>query len=284
MINLLCIAKKVKPDIIHTNTGVVHEGYSVAKLLKIPHVWHIREYQTKDFNWSIFPSKKSFENRLSKSFGIFITKELQQYFNQDNNTSKVIYNPIFDLEDVTAVHYSTTEKYFLIANRISPEKGIEDIIKGYALFCNNNCEYGLKIAGFGEETYIAQLKQLCKELNILDKVHFVGYVSDMRELIYNAKVLFVGSYYEAFGRMTAEANLMGTFVIGRNSGGTKEILELTNGGSLFDKYEEIPSLLECYLNTNGDIMERSKLIALKYFTKKNHCEIVFHVYKEVTNK
>ena len=43
------------PDIIHTNTGVIHEGLKVAKRLKIPHVWHLREYQDKDFNWEAFP-------------------------------------------------------------------------------------------------------------------------------------------------------------------------------------------------------------------------------------
>ena len=40
--NLLRIATKTNPDIIHTNTGVIHEGYFVAKTLKKPHVWHIK--------------------------------------------------------------------------------------------------------------------------------------------------------------------------------------------------------------------------------------------------
>jgi len=281
-INLFFLVKKIKPDIIHTNSGVVHEGYLIARTLKIPHVWHIREYQEKDCDWTIMPSKKIFERELSKSYGIFITQDLQAFFHQDNHTSRVIYNPIYDQEDIQDIP-KNDEKYFLIANRVSKEKGIEDIIKGFALFCEHNQEYQLYIAGQGSEAYIEELKTLCQALNVMDKVHFLGFVSDMRELMYNAKVLFVGSFYEGFGRMTAEANSLGTFVIGRNTGGTKEIVELTHGGYLFNRYEEIPTLLDQYLNSDGNIMEEAQNIAMEYFSKKNHCRNIVQVYNELSH-
>lgn len=280
--NLLRIATKTNPDIIHTNTGVIHEGYFVAKTLKKPHVWHIREYQTKDFNWKIFPSKNSFEKKLSKSYSVFITKDLQKYFNQEIHHSKVVYNPIFDSDEINTINFST-KKYFLIANRISKEKGIDDIIKGYASFCKYNNEYKLKIAGFGDEKYIQNLKTLCENLKIINQVDFIGYVADVRELIYNAKILFVGSYYEAFGRMTAEAILLGTFVIGRNTGGTKEILELTHGGFLFNQYQEIPSLINSYLNNDNSIDYDYKKLAIKFFSKEMHCKNIIKIYDEICN-
>lgn len=279
-ISLYCIVKKSKPDIIHTNSGVVHEGYLIARTLKIPHVWHIREYQEMDCGWKIMPSKRIFEKELSKSYGIFITKDLQAFFHQDNLTSKVIYNPIYNQEDTHEVRKSG-EKFFLIANRVSKEKGIEDIIRGYALFRAYNKEYQLKIAGQGSETYIEDLKKLCRELEVEDEVHFLGFISDIRELMYNAKILFVGSFYEGFGRMTAEANSLGTFVIGRNTGGTKEIVGLTQGGVLFDHYEEIPALLDQYLESGDGVMEEAKNVAMKYFSKDNHCKNVVQVYKEI---
>ena len=34
-----------KPNLIHTNVGVVQEGFHVAKAMGIPHIWHLREYQ-----------------------------------------------------------------------------------------------------------------------------------------------------------------------------------------------------------------------------------------------
>ena len=67
---LLDLCRKENPDIIHTNTGVVHEGFKVAKKLDIPHVWHLREYQTLDFNWKILPSEKLFKKYLKNSYTI----------------------------------------------------------------------------------------------------------------------------------------------------------------------------------------------------------------------
>ena len=49
-IRLISIIKQFQPDIIHTNVSVIAIGYYVARLLKIPHVWHIREYVDLDFN------------------------------------------------------------------------------------------------------------------------------------------------------------------------------------------------------------------------------------------
>jgi len=285
-INLLIIVNKTKPDIVHTNTGVVHEGFRVARIFKIPHVWHIREYQTLDFNLKIFPCFGSFLKKLSKSYPIFITHELKKYFKQYDDNSTVIYNPIYDSGEV---QHKTTEKqkYFIVANRIAKEKGVHDIINGYAHYAKRNGNYSLKIAGFGDDTYISNLKTLCKRLNVEKRVEFLGYISDMRNLIQEAEVLLVGSYFEGFGRMTAEANLLGTYVIGRNTAGTKEVIELTHGGSLFNNIKDIPKLLYNYTSKQSDekntILSNAQKIALEYFTKQKHCDELIDLYNRIVS-
>ena len=284
VINLYKIVKGTKPDIIHTNTGVVHEGFLVAKMCNIPHVWHIREYQTLDFNWSIWPNKQLFIKELAQSYTVFITKGLQKYFAHNDSWSTVIFDPIYDSEEISSGSIEK-QKYFLIANRISNEKGIEDIITGFAHFANQNKTYSLKIAGFGDEAYINEIKTLCYNLNLSNRIEFLGYVADVHTLIRNAEVLFVGSYFEGFGRMTAEANMLGTFVIGRNTGGTKEIIELTHGGNLFNNINEIPFLLNNYINQTNEakwkILNNAQQIALKLFSKKKHCEQIVDLYKSI---
>lgn len=285
-INIYVIVKRTNPDLIHTNTGVIHEGYFVSRMENIPHVWHIREYQTKDFNWRIFPTEKSFVKKLSKSNVVFITKDLQNYFRQLEDNANVIYNPIYCLSELKSVPIDKKEKYFLVANRISKEKGIEDIIVGLSEFLKVSGKYTLKIVGLGDPNYVNSLKDMCKTLDINDKVEFLGYVSDMHNLITNATSLLVGSYYEAFGRMTAEANLLGTYVIGRNTGGTKEILELTHGGNLFDDIKEIPMLIEKYINLSNyektTIQYKAKQVAIEFFTAENHCDKILDLYNKMT--
>lgn len=285
-IKLYKIVKETKPDIIHTNTGVVHEGFLVAKMCNIPHVWHIREYQTLDFNWSIWPNKQLFIKELAQSYTVFITKGLQKYFAHNDTLSTVIYDPIYDSEEIRSGSIEK-QKYFLIANRISNEKGIEDIIAGFAHFSKYDNTYSLKIAGFGDEAYINEIKTLCYNLNLSNRIEFLGYVTDVQNLIRYAEVLFVGSHFEGFGRMTAEANMLGTFVIGRNTGGTKEIIELTHGGSLFDNINEIPLLLNNYINKKNDvkwkILNTAQQIALNLFSKTKHCEQIVDLYRDVVS-
>ena len=55
-IQLYRMCKYFKPDIIHTNVSVTGIGYYASRLLRIPHVWHIREYGALDFNFHYYCS------------------------------------------------------------------------------------------------------------------------------------------------------------------------------------------------------------------------------------
>ena len=95
------IVREEKPDLIHTNVGVIQEGYFVAKFLRIPHVWHLREYQDKDFNLQVLPSLKTFRKMLQKSNVITITEDIQKYFGLYNiSTARNIYNGILHQDEV----------------------------------------------------------------------------------------------------------------------------------------------------------------------------------------
>lgn len=226
----------IKPSIIHTNVGIIHEGFLVSKLFRIPHIWHLREYQDLDFDWNIFPFKSFFCKELDKSIVIAISEGIAEHFLLRNNFS-VIYNPIF--ENIPESLMNKKENYFLVSNRISEEKGIEDILEAFSLFKKRDEKYILKIAGTGKDDYIIYLKERCKELGIDTAVEFLGHINEINVMQRSAVALIVGSYFEGFGRMSAEAILNNTLVIGRNSGGTKEIITKTQGGFLFSNVEEM---------------------------------------------
>ena len=117
------IAKSEQPDIIHTNSGAVHEGFWVAKVLKIPHVWHLREYQDLDFHFRVFPSMALFRYELRHSYVITITEDIRKHFKLNNtNKYRAIYNGIY--YERQAVLITTKEHYFLCASRLTREKDI----------------------------------------------------------------------------------------------------------------------------------------------------------------
>lgn len=273
-----------RPNIIHTNTGVVHEGFLVANELGIPHVWHLREYQIKDFHMKIIPSLKRFKSMLKTSYTVCITKDIRNYFGLlGNRMSRVIYNPAMDKNE--ASKHENSDDYFLVANRISPEKGISDILEAFAEFIGSHGSFLLKIAGFGSEQYVRTIKEKCQKLGIAASVEFLGFISNIRPLMKKAHALIVGSYNEGFGRMTAEANMLGTPVIGRNSGGTKEILELTGGGILFSTPIEMKEAMMRFSAMSDEemsvFMMESQKKAIDLFSSEQHIENMLKLYCEI---
>lgn len=287
---LIRIVSAEQPDLIHTNTGIIHEGYFVARKKHIPHIWHLREYQQKDFNWIPFPSMRIFKRQLRNSYSICITKDVQSFFGlKDFEKSFVIYNPTISEKDYISLEnsLSVSTPFFLVANRLSPEKGVEEIISAFSNFLKYNNEYELKVCGFGADEYVEFLKQLCLDKGVDDSVKFLGYLDtfDIYRLMVNAKALIVASYSEGFGRMTAEANILGIPVIGRDSAGTREILEQTGGGFTFSTVEEIVHILkeisEMSKKQISDFMNQPMHIARSLFSTEQHVDKVIALYKSI---
>ena len=223
------LVRKVKPDLIHTNTGIIHEGFFAAKKLGIPHVWHLREYQDLDFGWTIYPSKKKFINALSASNVIAISHGIFNHFKLSTAKDRVIYNGILSKTEIT--YNPKKQKYFLCASRVVASKGHEDVVKAFASFSKYHPDYRLVILGDGHKKFIDHLHKLAEKLGCKELIKFEGYktVPETVKCMQNAKALIVASKFEGFGRMTAEAAFAGRFVLGRDTGGTKEIIEYTNG-------------------------------------------------------
>lgn len=286
--NLLTIARKYRPDIIHTNSGVVQEGNKVAKVLGVPHIWHIREYQTLDFHWELYPSESIVKKLYSSSNTICITEGIQKYFGLNYlSGSKVIYDPLFSISNLCS-EIQEKEEYFLIANRISAEKGMEDLINAFSRFAKEKQDFKLIIAGAGSKEYVDSLKQLCKSRSISERVFFKGHVEDVSSLMKGARALLVGSYNEGFGMMTAEANMQGCVVIGRNTAGTKEIIEKTNGGFLFSDENELTSYMKIVANMSQEDLAQFMLepmtIARSIFSQEASTEQVCEYYHSILNR
>ena len=280
---LRTLINEIRPDIIHTNTGIVHVGYLCAKEKKIPHVWHLREYQDYDFNWYIMPSKRFYEKQLEKSYVVSITKDILNHFDLvESQKHRVIYNGIFR-KDETALLYPK-ERYFLCASRVSPSKGIKDVIITFSKVHPFLPDYKLKILGFGEEQYIKEMKILCEQLKCRESVIFEGYHNNVRPFMEKAIALIVASNCEGFGRMTAEAAFCGCLVIGRNKGGTKEILEET-GGLLFDDNEELGRCMINVAEMNDhnylDLVKKAQKRAVELYSVEKNVEVIDQFYKYI---
>jgi glycosyltransferase involved in cell wall biosynthesis len=279
---LFSVVNKEQPDIIHTNIGAVQEGFFCAKRMGIPHVWHLREYQDKDFQWRIQPSRSILKMLLRHSYTISITHDIQESFGLYGEKHRHIYSGVFPAAQV-AMDFPK-EKYFLCASRISPEKGYEEVIRTFARFHETHPDFSLIILGCGKPHYVNRLKEYCAHVNGGESVIFLGFQENVLPYMRKATALIVGSYYEGMGRMTAEAAFCGCLVIGRNTGGTKEILMAT-GGYLFDHEEKLLSQMNEMALMPDELYKKVVLHAQKQavrlFSEERYVSSVEQFYQKI---
>ncbi|QQP93472.1 glycosyltransferase family 4 protein (plasmid) [Skermanella sp. TT6] len=79
---------------------------------------------------------------------------------------------------------------------------------------------------FGEQVYEEELKLLCAELGVRDRVHFLGFRRDIPRLMrMMTLIVHASTAAEPFGRVLVEAMLAGSPLIASRAGGALEIVE-----------------------------------------------------------
>lgn len=284
---VLGLIKKYQPDIVHTNVGVYRQGFYACKKLDIPHIWHIREYQTKDFGWSIMPSIGYYKSLLQSTNVICISKDIYDYFELEGNKfAKVLWNAILPKSEVC--YNDRKQPYFLCANRISPEKKVEDVILAFFKAAHklpNN--YKLVIVGEQQDIpYLNKLRRLIGDSSYASRIEIYRHQSNVTSLMQNATALIVASKFEGLGRMTLEATFKGCLVLGRATGGTKEILERTKGGFLFTTVDELAQLMLHIVNVQSideykDKVEYAQRVVIEDTANDNYNNRLYDYYKSL---
>lgn len=94
----------------------------------------------------------------------------------------------------------------------------------------------LALCGFGPlENY---LKQLCDELKVSDRVHFLGYRTDVKELYKASDFLFMASKREGLPRTTMEAMCAGVPCICSKIRGNTDLIDEGKGGYLVSPMDD----------------------------------------------
>ena len=84
------------------------------------------------------------------------------------------------------------------------------------------------------------------------------------------------------GRTTIEAFWNGCPVLGRNTGGTPELIDNGETGFLFDSIEELSSLMQDIVKKdNTKIIEKAREFAIQNFTEEKYGKKIEIVYKTV---
>jgi starch synthase len=149
----------------------------------------------------------------------------------------------------------------LYVGRLSPEKGLETLIKAYTLERSLHPELKLLLVGTGPSA--AALKSLAGELGVLEGVEFLGKLPyhEIRDIYRKASIYVHPALWpEPFGRSVLEAMASALPVIASRTGSAPELL--AQAGLFFEpgNSEEIASRIEELLR-DGDLARRLSQVA-----------------------
>jgi len=112
------------------------------------------------------------------------------------------------------------ERILCHVSNFRPVKRVEDVLRVFALV-NKKIPSKLILVGDGPDRY--NCERLCRELDLCDKVIFLGKLRDTAHVMEIADVFLLPSETESFGLAALEAMAVGVPVISSNTGGIPEV-------------------------------------------------------------
>lgn len=140
-----------------------------------------------------------------------------------------------DIKLINSVSCTETEKNYIVSlRRLIPSKGIDILIKAFKDIAKEYPQTKLLIAGEGSEE--KNLKTLVKDLNLDNKIKFIGTVSFTRSisLLKGAICTVVPSISEGGSLVNIEAQTASCPVIASRVGGIPEYVQDGESGLLFE--------------------------------------------------
>lgn len=235
-LKMILYLRKNKYDIVHCHSG----GYAclAAKCAGIKNIIYTRhglavtEAELKQRSFL----KKMRDFLVDKTITKYIAltkydkKVMNQILNIDSKKIDIIWNgidPSFTEELTTAKYTNPT---IGIVGRLTRQKGISYLIKAVPKIVKKFSDLEVLIAGDGEDELM--LKNLSKELGVLNKIKFLGYVKNGAEIINSMDIFVLPSLWEGFPYVLLEAMILKKPIVATDIYGIREIIDDNKDGLL----------------------------------------------------
>ena len=227
---------KIDIDVIHAHSFVWGgcAGLKISEKYNIPIMVteHYTGYSREIFSESEKYILKSSINRVDKVVAVSsgLKRDMLKYVDSNkeievipNMVDSELFKPKFNIKN------EDSDFIFLSVGYLMYKKGFDILLRAFkkAYFYDKNVK--LVIGGDGEESN--NLKSMAKELEIEDKVQFLGAISRERvaKEMERCNCFVLPSRFETFGVVYIEALAMGKPVIGTDTDAIRDIINEKNG-------------------------------------------------------
>lgn len=302
ILKILKASKKIEmPDIIHANgffSGLY--GTILSLFIKRPLVWHIIDFEPifDRFNsliTKLFTTKNTYFIAISEAVenmlkSLNIPKErIFLFYGANINMFKHV------KKNTARKHFNLPDSLYFVgySGRITKDKGVEHLLKGFAKFHTIHPNSMLILAGnIYPKHFMGRIKYLLEKLNIGDYVIFLGFLKDADMILfYNAMDVIVlpSVKHEALGLCIIEALSCQTPVIGSDLDGIREVIKHNITGYLLspnndESIEHFLSKTYRYSDTSKKMAKMGADYVAKKFSQKIFLENVYKLYLDITQK
>jgi glycosyltransferase involved in cell wall biosynthesis len=251
--------RELRPDVLHTNTlKAALVGGVVGRLTGTPVIWHVRDRIADDYLPLPAVRMVRLLSRLLPT-GIVANSTATLATLPGGRVRRVIPSPLDPAAGVGAPHSGPLT--VTMVGRLSPWKGQDLFLSAFARAFPTG-EVRAQIVGealFGEEAYAASLHELARELEIADRVDFLGFRRDVADVLRVSDIQVVASRIpEPFGNVVIEGMACGTAVVAPNAGGPAEVLTHDVTGLLVEP-DDVEALAEALRQLAEDPVRRKRL-------------------------
>jgi glycosyltransferase involved in cell wall biosynthesis len=225
-------------EMVYTNTVTCIDGALAARATGLPHVWHLRERIT---------GNRDLRSLLPVWLTHRLVIALASRIITNSNSLRNYYARVAPLEKISVVHNGVDPEAFcpgpprlpglreelslqaatrlvvMIAS-ITPRKGQLLFAEAAALIRRAIGNVAFLVIGAGYGEYVKAVRARVEELGLNDCCHFLGWRSDVPDVLRASDALVVASDQEPFGRTVVEAMATGLPVVATRCGGPEEII------------------------------------------------------------
>ena len=177
-------------------------------------------------------------------------------------------------------------KVILNVARVSKEKRQDLVLSAFEEIAKANPRAHLVFIGAKDQMEPEWWKYLgmkTRESPFSDRIHWVGYVEDVRPWYRAAQMMVLTTENESFGRVIVEAMACGVPVIATRSGGVPEIIRHQQDGLLVSpgNAKELQTAFESLLQDQAtrDHYSKSALKRVERFSLDSHVEKMVDIFK-----
>jgi glycosyltransferase involved in cell wall biosynthesis len=291
--SMVALLREVRPHLVHSNTLAVTDGALAARLLGMPHVWHVREYIVQPAAFRpVMATLAAITSRVvvanSLPVGLWFAGGGPLH-----PRVRVIHNGL-EYADVPPRPVASVEPgrplTAVLMARINSWKGHGLLIR--ALASLPPAERDLLRVVFagdvfpGNEHLEAELRAEAARLAVSRHVEWRGFVPDPSRVLADADVLVVASETpEPFGNVMLEAMEVGLPVVATAHGGPLDVIVQEETGLLVPPQPE--ALAAALVRLAGDADLRSRMGAAGWrrartvFSQRRTTEALLALYTDV---